>query len=293
MTNGATISSLPHDRPAPAALPMAGDCVLADLPAPRRMPRLPEIELRGIRLHAVTERQAIGHILAELDARRGGWVITPNLDHLRRLVQDRNLRDLYGTADLLVADGMTLVWASRIQGTPLPERVTGSNLISSLTAAAGRHGRSIYLMGGDPGTAENAAEVLCRKYPGVCIAGTDCPPFGFEHEPRQLRQCVRKLCDAQPDIIYVGLGSPKQEWFIGQLRGHLPRAWWLGVGISFSFVCGRLRRAPVWMQRTGLEWLHRLAQEPRRLARRYLVQGLPFGTALLVGAAMQRLRRQH
>ena len=95
---------------------------------------------------------------------------------------------------------------------------------------------------------------------------------------------------ANPDIIYVALGSPKQEWLIGQLRGYLPRAWWLGIGISFSFLSGHVKRAPMWMQRAGLEWLHRLCQEPRRLARRYLVQGLPFAALLFASAIKNRFR---
>lgn len=252
----------------------------------RPAPELPLIHLRGIPLHALSEPAAIQYILDALEAGRGGWVITVNLDHLRRLVRDESLRQLYAGADLRVADGMPLVWAAKLQGTPLPQRVAGSSLISTLSARAAQRGRSVYLLGGEPGSAEEAARVLQERYPGTRIAGTSCPEMGFEKDPIKLGALIEEVCGADPDIVYVGLGSPKQERLIEQLRARLPRAWWLGVGISFSFLSGQVRRAPGWMQRMGLEWLHRLWQEPGRLARRYLVDGLPFAAWLLVGAGL-------
>ena len=184
---------------------------------------------------------------------------------------------------------MPLIWASRIQGTPLPGRVAGSDLVTSLSVAAGQGGRSAYLIGGAPGTAEAAASVLQHRCSGLKVAGTYCPRVGFQNDPDQMAGIERRLCEARPDIIYVALGSPKQEWLISRLRDRLPGSWWLGVGISFSFLCGDVRRAPRWMQRTGLEWVHRLVQEPRRLAKRYLIQGIPFAGSLFVGAALVRV----
>ena len=255
--------------------------------------RLPTIYLKGVQIHAVTEEQAVDHVVRSLEQRRGGWVVTPNLDHLRRLAHDQKLKALYRHATLAVADGMPLIWASRIQGTPLPARVAGSDLIGSLSGAAAEHGKSIFLLGGDPGTAEGAADALSRRYGNVRIAGTYCPPVGFEKDPAEMRKVIVRLQEADPDIVYVALGSPKQEWLIGELRGYLPRAWWLGIGISFSFLSGRVRRAPKWMQRTGLEWVHRLAQEPRRLAKRYLVDGLPFAAGLLANAVLNRVAHRN
>lgn len=251
----------------------------------------PVIKLRGLNIHAITEAQAVEHVIGELAKGRGGWVVTPNLDHLRRLERDSAFASLYRNAQLVVADGMPLIWAARIQGTPLPQRVAGSNLISSLSAAAARAGRSIYLLGGAPGSAEAAAEVLCRRHPELRIAGIDCPEIGFEKDESRLKGLIDRLRQADPDIVFVALGSPKQEWLIGELRGSLPRAWWLGIGISFSFLAGHVKRAPLWMQRCGLEWVHRLCQEPGRLAQRYLVQGLPFAARLLGGAVVRRLTR--
>lgn len=253
---------------------------------------LNEIQLMGMRLHAITESQAIEHILSEVSEGRGGWVVTPNLDHLRRFTKDQQVRDLYSTASLSLADGMPLIWAARICGTPLPQRVPGSGLVWSLSAAAAAAGRSLYLLGGDPGSADEAAIILRDRYPNVRITGIDCPQMGFERSESDMRALIDRVVKADPDIVYVALGSPKQEWLIGQIHQHLPRAWWIGVGISFSFMAGRVRRAPAWMQHAGLEWLHRLSQEPRRLARRYLVQGLPFAARLLCGSICSRLTRR-
>jgi len=219
---------------------------------------------------------------------RGGWIVTPNLDHLRRCSTDPDYAAAVRHADLRLADGMPLIWASRLQGTPLPERVAGSDLIYSLSRAVAEEGMSIYLLGGDSGTATAAGETLRRAYPGLVIAGTHCPPLGFEHDPQEMQTIEDGLVASRPDVVFVALGSPKQEYVIQLLRPLLPKAWWIGIGISFSFVSGDVRRAPRWMQRCGLEWIHRLVQEPRRLARRYLVHGVPFAGRLLVGAVFQR-----
>ena len=195
---------------------------------------LPVIELMGLPIHAVSEDECVRRIFDELGLGRGGWVVTPNLDHLRRFVHSAEFRALYDQASLSVADGMPLIWASWLQGTPLPERVTGSNLIWSLSAEAARRGRSLYLFGGDPGTADEAADILGERFPGLVIAGTDCPAFGFEQDPESLASALAKIRLAQPDLVLVALGSPKQEVVIGLIRDQLPDAWWIGVGISRS-----------------------------------------------------------
>lgn len=248
------------------------------------------IDLCGVEVHAVTEAQCVEHVVASLDSGRGGWIVTPNLDHLRRLVNEREFRELCERADLRVADGMPLVWAARMQRTPLPERVAGSNLIWSLSRAAAERGRSIYLLGGDEGAAERAAEELRKRFPALVVAGMHRPPFGFERDPARMAAMIADLERARPDIVLVALGSPKQERLIDELRGRLPHAWWLGIGISFSFVAGMVKRAPPWMQKLGLEWVHRLAQEPRRLFRRYVIDGLPFAARLLASSAWKGLR---
>jgi N-acetylglucosaminyldiphosphoundecaprenol N-acetyl-beta-D-mannosaminyltransferase len=255
-------------------------------PRPRGR-RLPTVTLHGVDFHAITEEQCVQYVMASLAAGRGGVVVTPNLDFLRRASKDMSFSALISEADLVVADGMPLIWASRLQRTPLPARVAGSDLISSLSKAAFEQERSIFLLGGDPGTAERAADVLRARHPGIRIAGTCCPPVGFENDPAQTDKLREMLTSTAPDIVFVALGSPKQERFIAHARYMLPGAWWLGVGISFSFLCGEVKRAPRWVQKIGMEWLHRLMQEPRRLFKRYLLHGVPFAGKLLCGAAMR------
>ncbi|HEV8062808.1 MAG TPA: WecB/TagA/CpsF family glycosyltransferase [Gemmataceae bacterium] len=257
--------------------------------APSMSKSLPTIELGGLRLHALTEEACIGHILSELKEGRGGWVVTPNLDHLRRFQHDIDFRALVAQANLVTADGMPLIWMSRIQGTLLPERVAGSSLINTLSRAAAREGMSVFLLGGDPGTAQEAGAILCQRNPGLRLAGTSCPQIGPVLEDSTRQRLAAELAAALPDIVFVGLGSPKQERVIANLRGCVPAAWWLGVGVSFSFVCNRVHRAPVWMQKLGLEWLHRLWQEPGRLARRYLIEGLPFAAIMFARCSCRRL----
>src|SRR2546423_4057251 len=147
-------------------------------PPPRQT--FPVVNLRGVDLHAVSEQQVITHILDEIDFGRGGTVVTPNLDHLRRCLDDLSFGALVAEADVVVADGMPLVWAARIQGTPLPQRVAGSDLIWSLSAAAAQRGRSVFMLGGDVGTAEAAARLLQEKHPNLKVAGTYWPPPGFD-----------------------------------------------------------------------------------------------------------------
>ena len=253
---------------------------------------LPMVHVDGVRLHAVTEQRAIEHVLDELDAGRGGTVVTPNLDHVHRCLRDLSFGALVAEASLVVPDGMPLIWASRLQGTPLPQRVAGSDLITSLSTAAAPRGRSIFLLGGDPTTAERAADVLRNSIPDLKVAGTYCPPRGFEHNDAEMKRIVATIESANPNIIFVALGSPKQEYLIQRVRPLLPSAWWLGVGISFSFLCGDVRRAPRWIQQIGLEWLHRLMQDPKRLFHRYVVVGVPFGLGLMCRSFFRGIPRR-
>src|SRR5262245_5250869 len=250
------------------------------------------VDLMGVQIHAISEDDCVDHVVNCARRGQGGWVVTPNLDHLRRLVQQPGFCALCSRASLRVADGMPLVWASRIGGTPLPERVTGSNLVFSLTRAASRANVAVSFVGGNPGTAERAAALLQRRFPALDVRGTHCPAPVFESDAARLHELATELRGESPGLVYVALGSPKQELVIDRIRGALPHAWWLGVGISFSFVTGEVRRAPRLLQVTGLEWLHRLLQEPRRLARRYLVQGLPFAARLLLASLQRRLQRR-
>jgi N-acetylglucosaminyldiphosphoundecaprenol N-acetyl-beta-D-mannosaminyltransferase len=153
---------------------------------------------------------------------------------------------------------------------------------------AARLGASVFLLGGPPGAADRAADRLRARYHGITIAGTLSPSMGFERDEAEVTAVVDAVALAAPSVVLVGLGFPKQEHLIRRLRPVCPRAWFVGVGISLAFMSGDVRRAPPWMQSAGLEWVHRMAQDPARLGRRYLVNGLPFGARLFAESARRR-----
>ncbi|MFI5492683.1 WecB/TagA/CpsF family glycosyltransferase [Actinoplanes sp. NPDC051859] len=252
------------------------------------------IELDGTGFDPLTEGAVVTIVRQALAAGRGGRIVTPNVDIMRQSRVDDRVRGYLDDADLIVADGMPLVWASKLSGTPLPERVAGSSLIRSLSQGLGLDGRSIFVIGGTP-AAENtpdgatrAADKLAAECAGLRIAGTLCPPFGFERDEQAYADVCAKVSDAEPDLVFVGLGFPKQEEVVNRLRATMPRAWFVGCGAAVNFVAGDVERAPRWMQRTGLEWAHRLGTEPGRLAGRYLKHDAPYALRLLAQA-----RRRH
>ena len=247
------------------------------------------IQLRGMPIHAVTRKQTARHLINCSLKNIGGWVVTPNLDILRRYTKSPSFRNLLATSTLNVPDGMPLVWASRVKGQPLTERVNGTDLMVDVCEAASEVGKSVFFLGGNPGSAEKAAEVLKEDFPGLKIAGCHCPEFGFETEIDNVEKIAAIIAAANPDFVFVGLGSPKQDVLINMLRLKLPNVWWLGVGVSFSFIGGEISRAPEWAKKSGLEWFFRLVAEPRRLAKRYLLQGVPFFAMTLLVSGFERL----
>jgi len=253
----------------------------------------PRIPLLAVDFDRVTRAEVVARVGAALDRGEGGRIVTPNADILRLATRVPQARAYLDAATLVVADGMPLLWASRLAGRPLPQRVTGADLVYALCAAMAAAGRPVYLIGGAPGVAGRAAEELTRRYPGLPVAGWHCPAPGFEQDPRELDWLRRDVLAARPDLVLVGLGFPRQERVIADLSRYLPGAWYLGCGAAIGFAAGTQRRAPGWMRHSGLEWLHRLGHEPHRLARRYLVHDAPFATRLLASSARSRLRRAH
>jgi len=238
--------------------------------------------------HTLDHEMLVRRFVDGARAGEGGWIVTPNLDILRQFRTSPESRELILAASHRVADGLPIVWASRLAGTPLPERVPGSDFVLSFPEAAAREGLSVFLLGGNPGVAAAAAGRLEARHPELRV-GYHCPPFGFEDEPAELDKIRQALLAARPALVLVGLGFPKQERVIRLLRPELPGAWFAGVGISLSFLAGDQPRAPLVLQRCGLEWTHRLFHEPRRLFKRYVLQGLPFAARLFAWALWHRL----
>lgn len=239
----------------------------------------------GLPLHRLDRGSTVDRVMERLGQGRGGCLYTVNLQFLFLARRHPDFRELLMNGEMLVADGMPLVWASRLQRDPLPERVTGVDLVTDLAAACAANDRSMYLLGGHPGSAEATGAILRTRWPRLRICGIRCPRPGFDHDERALQEEAAALVDAAPDLVLLAFGAPRQEWLIHRWRTLLPAAWWLGIGGSFDLLSGRLPRAPRWMRRCGLEWAYRLGREPGRLARRYLLECGPVGFSLLARSA--------
>ena len=205
-----------------------------------------------------------------------GYVLTPNVNHVCLCHRDPHFHEIYQHALHAIPDGTPIMWAASLLGTPLHEKLSGSDMVPKLSAYAAKNDLSVYFLGGSPGTAEQTAKALKIKHPKLTIAGTDCPAYGFEKDPRLLQETIDKVSLAKPHICFIALGSPKQEYFMYQHQNELGAAITIGVGASFDFMAGRIKRAPYWLQSIGLEWFWRLAMEPRRLWKRYLVEDVIF-----------------
>lgn len=251
--------------------------------------RTRRVRVGPISVNPMTEGEVVDHVVAALKRGEGGHLVTPNIDICRAAARRPEIRALVENADLAVADGMPLVWAARLLGIRLPGRVTGADLIWSLSEAAAFYRFPVYLLGGPQGAPERAACALVDRHPGLIVSGWRCPPYGFEDMPGETAAIRASLVRANPRIVFVGLGFPRQEHLIARLRDELPGAWFVGCGSAIAFAAGAVPRAPRWMQRAGLEWLFRLASEPGRLARRYLVDDLPYALRLLTVCALKRL----
>ena len=244
--------------------------------------------LMGMPLDAVTYERAVDRVEAGLLAGQGGGVLTPNLDVLRQFQHSPELRNTLETIDLLVADGVPIVWASSIQGTPVPARITGTDMLWAATELAARHDLKLCIAGGRPDQGPRALRVFRERHPGLQAEAFPCFVRPGALEP-QIAELSRDLCDFAPAIVLIALPFAAQAGLIAAMRPLLPRTWFVGIGCSCDFVNGDRPRAPLLLQRAGLEWAHRLVYEPR-MARRYLVDGVPFAAKLGAHAVRTRLR---
>lgn len=240
-----------------------------------------EIELDGMRIARLTRLELLEYIFDELGSGRGLHLVTANIDILRRYRVDERARELYRAADIRVADGMPLVWASRLMGRALPERVAGSELLAGIAEGAAYYEHPLFLIGGAEGVAERAADLIEMRYPGARVVGVDDGYFDDPPSEEATSRLIERIRDRRARIVIVALGSPKQEALASALRSGLDDVFIVGLGASLSFLTGHLPQAPRVLRRAGLEWLFRLASEPRRLARRYLIDGIPFALRLL------------
>lgn len=249
---------------------------------------VPVVDIESIDFLALDESGVVDYAIDAVREGRGLRLLTVNVDILQSLKRSPAYREVVGDDYEAVADGMPIVWASRLMGTPLPGRVTGADLIVSLTAAAASAGMRVLLLGGDGGSADAARLELVRRGAAIeQLAAIELPnPMSFESA--FLAQLASDVETAKADVVFVSLGSEKGERLISSARHALPKACWLNVGAAFDFLAGRVERAPGHVQDAGLEWLHRLTREPGRLAKRYLVDDGPFALGMLARSAARR-----
>jgi N-acetylglucosaminyldiphosphoundecaprenol N-acetyl-beta-D-mannosaminyltransferase len=249
----------------------------------------PCVAILGVAVDNLTMAEVLKVVEQQIVEGSFHQIATANVDFLVNSVGDDELREILNRCDVVLADGMPLVWASRFLGTNVRERVAGADLVPQLARLSSQRGYRIFMLGADEESSAGAARWMQRNFPGVCIAGRYSPRFQpleeMNHEDILLR-----IEEAKPDILFVAFGNPKQEKWIAMHRHRLRVPVCIGVGGSFEFLSGKLRRAPVWMQQNGLEWIYRMIQEPSRLAKRYFNNGaglLRYLPAQLMWTAMQ------
>lgn len=242
----------------------------------------------GVPLDRLTLAGAVDAIERLVREGEGGTVLTPNVDHVVLAHEDRRFRAAYEQASLSLCDGKPVQWAARLLGEPVPEKVSGSDLVLPLLERAAEKGMTVFLFGGAPGSAERARDALAARLPSLRIAGVASPRVPVDDRPEAHEESARLIAATRPDLVLVGLGAPKQELFAQAVRASVRPAVLLCLGASIDFLAGAVPRAPAWMSEHGLEWLYRLGREPGRLWRRYLVRDPRFAAILLRDLAERR-----
>jgi N-acetylglucosaminyldiphosphoundecaprenol N-acetyl-beta-D-mannosaminyltransferase len=239
-----------------------------------------KVDILGIKVNCVGMAETIATVEKFISERTPHMVITPNVDHLVKTRGDKEFKRIYAQADLAVPDGVPLLWAARFLGTPLVERVNGTDLFEALCERAAECGYRVFFLGAAPGVAALAARKLAERHRHLKVVGTYSPPFDFFNSFVENQKIEAMIRAAQPDILFVGLGAPKQEKWIYRHMRKLQVPVSIGIGASFEYVAGLTARAPRWMQHAGLEWLYRILENPRRYWKRYVVDMIFFPLVL-------------
>ena len=235
---------------------------------------MPRMRFMNTYIDNLSMSEALDEIERLIKKNDCSFVVTPNVDHIVQIDMGGDLARAYREADLILCDGKPLVWISKYYKKPIREKISGSDLFPELCRMAAERGYSVYFLGAAEGVAAKAAEVLKQRYAGLRVVGTYSPPYGFEKDQNEIDRIIDLVHEAKPDILILGLGTPKQETFIVNNRKRLNVPVSLGLGASFDFIAGNVKRAPKWMSDHGLEWLFRITQDPKRMAKRYLVDDI-------------------
>ncbi|ENZ30807.1 WecB/TagA/CpsF family glycosyltransferase [Clostridium butyricum 60E.3] len=229
----------------------------------------------------LTMDEAIKRIDELIIRNKPSYIVTPNVDHIVKLDVDIEFQNVYNEADLILTDGMPLIWISKLKKNPIKEKISGSDLFPKVCKLASDKGYKVFLLGAAEGVAAKAAENLKLKYSGLKVVGTYSPSYGFENNKDEVERIIKIITDIKPDILAVGLGAPKQEKFLYEFKDKLRVPVSLAIGASIDFEAGNVKRAPKWMQKSGLEWLYRLFKEPKRMFKRYLIDDMEIFRVIL------------
>lgn len=232
------------------------------------------MDFLNTRVDNLTMEEALVKTQKLIEEHKTAYVVTPNVDHIVVMEKDEEFAKLYREADLVLTDGKPLIWISKLYGTPIKEKISGSDFFPELCGLAAQKGYSVFILGAAEGVAAKAAANLQAKYPGLQIAGTYSPPFAFEDDPQELEKIETMIRTAKPTILAVSLGSPKGEKFIYRHKDAYGVPLAISIGATIDFEAGNVKRAPKWMSDHGLEWLYRVTKEPKRLAKRYIVDAV-------------------
>ena len=249
------------------------------------MDRLSRIQLMGCSIDNLSMEETLQVVEGFIASGRPHQHVVVNVDKLVKARRDPQLRQVINDCALVNVDGMPVVWASRLLGKPLKERVAGVDLFEALMARAARMGWRVFLLGAKEEVVSRVHGAYQLKYPGLCIAGHRNGYWA----PQEEEQVVEQIAQARADILFVAISSPKKEQFLARHQARMRVPFAMGVGGTFDVAAGQVKRAPRWMQRCGLEWFYRFLQEPRRMFRRYFVDSLPF-FALLAREFLRRRR---
>lgn len=217
----------------------------------------------------ITMEEAVQRIDELISQRNSSYVVTPNLDHIVIMEKDKEFHEIYNNADLVVTDGKPLIWISKLLGTPIKEKISGSDLFPKMCSMCANRGYSIFILGAAEGVAEKAAKNLKASYSELNIVGTYSPPIGFENNEIELKKIASLIEQTRPDVLAVSLGSPKGEKFIYRHLKEYNIPLSISIGATIDFEAGNVKRAPKWMADHGFEWLYRITQDPKRLIKRY------------------------
>lgn len=237
-----------------------------------------KIRMFDIEIDNLSMKQAVEKIvIMAKDKERSSFVLTPNVDHVVKVQSDKLFKEIYDNASLVLADGMPLIWASKLLKKPLKEKVSGSDIFPLICEKAASNNLKVYFLGGEKGVAKKASANLKKIYPQLKVVEAYCPPFGFEKDSNEVQAIIDSIDSKKPDIVFVGLGAPKQEkWIYENIDIMDVKAVYLGIGASFDFIAGTKQRSPSIISNVGLEWFWRFCQEPRRLFKRYFIEDSQF-----------------